>query len=121
MIRCPKCKTAHKGRRTLEQLIAEGSRVVALALDCHPERALQYLRTQWLGGALEIAGYCADCVVATIALGCVEVEIVASGEAVRQAEELLGAVDQPSNVVQFRRPPKDAAHLGTTFDSTRQP
>lgn len=96
MTRCPKCGQGHRGPRTADVLIAEGSRMLALALDSTGERALRWLRTQWMSGALEIDGVCANCILTTVASSLVAVEVVHEADA-----QLAAIAEDP--IGRFRR------------------
>lgn len=58
---CPKCGGAHRGSRSVDVLHAEGCQVLIRAHHLPLAQAAEWLRSQWLGGALELADWCADC------------------------------------------------------------
>lgn len=106
-VRCPKCRCDHVGARPLPNLIAEGSRVIAMALDMSEERAKSFLHAQWYGGALELDGYCRDCIIATLASDRIEAKVVANGEPLREGD-LLVPEEGGGVVLPFRAPAKEA-------------
>lgn len=113
---CPRCKAPHRGPRDLTVLRSEAAHVLVRADAMPMEQAAEYLRTQWLGGALELADVCADCIVTEIAAGSVRVELVA------RTDEALEAVTGPHVCVVIPMFPKrDLIDVGATFDSTRKP
>jgi hypothetical protein len=64
---CPKCRKRHRGPRAVELLFDEGRHVLANAQQMPVKMAAEYLRSQWMGGALELSGWCSSCTFAEIA------------------------------------------------------
>jgi hypothetical protein len=64
---CPKCGARHRGPRATELLFDEGRHVLANAQQMPLKMAAEYLRSQWMGGALELSGWCSSCIFTQIA------------------------------------------------------
>lgn len=69
-VSCAKCGQQHRGPRHVHDLHSEGCHVLIRANGMPLNVAGEYLRSQWLGGALELSGWCANCVATEIAATC---------------------------------------------------
>lgn len=95
MTRCPRCYRDHAGPRPIDELRTEGARVLVKALEMDDAKAPEYLRSQWLGAALELAGFCPPC-------GFNEQTAVVAEKheaAIRDTEARMQSVSEPQGVL----------------------
>jgi hypothetical protein len=87
---CPKCRRAHPGRRDLDELRALLLRSVSASMEDDDVKAIERLRSQCHGTALELMNYCPSCKFDELL-----VPIVERAESVMDAEARMQAVTEP--------------------------